>query len=213
MPTFEQEWISPILEVYKKRKITEEYTVILGLNPMGQAVCRRLYENMPFETVFVFNSPSFSTWNRYPVEIKPPVIPVQAMVSEDLMIIFGDVFVKEYEWMTDMLFFLRGHVPTRFVVGMVSYDGPTVGQVISKKGERLLKRMNIPMGRSDFYDGLTAPMISLGSTTSLDPVVLFIEQANVGEFALQVDSVTIYEEQVEMTLNLLKEGLDFNLTL
>ncbi len=213
MPTYEQEWISPILEVYKKRKITEEYTVILGLNPLGQAVCRRLYENIPFETAFVFNSPSFSSWNRYPADIKPPVIPVQAMVSEDLMIIFGDVFIKEYEWMTDLLFFLRGHVPSRFVIGLVSYDGPSVGQVISKKGERLLQRMNVPVGRSDFYDGLTAPLISLGPVTSLDPVILFIEQTNVGEFALQVDSVTIYEEQVESSINILKAGFDFQLAL
>ncbi|MFW9919563.1 MAG: hypothetical protein ACFFED_08190 [Candidatus Thorarchaeota archaeon] len=213
MPTFEQEWISPILEVYKKRKISEEYTIILGLNPLGQAVCRRLYENLPFETIFVFNSPSFSTWNRYPADMKPPVIPVQAMVSEDLMIIFGDVFVKEYEWMTDMLFFLRGHVPSRFVVALVSYDGPTVGQVISKKGERLLHRMKIPMGRSDFYDGLSAPLISLGPTTNLDPVILFVEQTNMGEFALQVDSVTIYEEQVSATLDMLKAGFDFHLAI
>lgn len=212
MPTFEQEWISPILEVYKKRKITDEYTILLGLNPLGQAVCRRIYENIPFETVFVFNSPSFSTWNRYPTDIKPPVIPVQAMVSEDLMIIFGDVYIKEYEWMTDLLFFLRGHVPSRFIIGMVSYDGPNVGQVISKKGERLLKRMNLPLGRSDFYDGLSAPLISLGPTANLDPVILFIEQSSVGEFAVQVDNVTIYEDQIESTIDILKAGLDINIT-
>jgi hypothetical protein len=36
MPAFEQEWISPILEVYKKRKIEDTHTVILGLNAIGQ---------------------------------------------------------------------------------------------------------------------------------------------------------------------------------
>jgi hypothetical protein len=208
MPTFEQEWISPILEVYKKRRITDEYTIILGLNPIGQAVCRKIYETLPFETVFIFNSPNFSIWNRYPAEIKPPVVPVQAMVSNDLMIIFGDIVVREYEWVTDMLFFLRGHVPSRFVIALQSYDGPSVGQALSKKGERLLQRMGLPLGRSDFYDGLAAPIISLGPTTSMDPVVLFVEQTTSGEFLLQADDSAIYSEQVENTLDMLVKGLD-----
>lgn len=208
MPTFEQEWISPILEVYKKRRITDEHTIILGLNPIGQAVCRKIYETLPFETVFIFNSPNFSTWNRYPAEIKPPVVPVQAMVSEGLMIIFGDIVVREYEWVTDMLFFLRGHVPSRFVIALQSYDGPSVGQVLSKKGERLLQRMGVPVGRSDFYDGLAAPLISLGPTASLDPVILFVEQTTSGEFILQADDIAIYSEQIENTLDMLVKGLD-----
>ncbi|MFW9908075.1 MAG: hypothetical protein ACFFEF_05830 [Candidatus Thorarchaeota archaeon] len=209
MPTFEQEWISPILEVYKKRKITEEYTVLLGLNPIGQSICRSLYELIPFETVLVFNSPSFSTWNRYPVDIKPPVIPVQGMISEDLMIVFGDVIVKEYEWVTDMLFYLRGNVPSRFVIALSSYEGPTVGQVLSNKGERLLKRMGVPIGRSDFYDGLIAPLISLGPTLNLDPVVLFLEEREMGEVKIQIDDTIIYSEQIEDALSLLEKGLDF----
>ncbi len=208
MPTFEQEWISPILEVYKKRRITDEYTIILGLNPIGQAVCRKLYETLPFETVFIFNSPNFSTWNKYPAEIKPPVVPVQAMICEDLMIIFGDIVVREYEWVTDMLFFLRGHVPSRFVIALQSYDGPSVGQVLSRKGERLLQRMGVPVGRSDFYDGLAAPLISLGPTTGIDPVILFVEQTTSGEFILQADDMAIYSEQIENTLDMLVKGLD-----
>ena len=208
MPTFEQEWISPILEVYKKQKVTDEYSVILGLNPIGQAVCRKLYETLPFETVFIFNSPNFSTWNRYPAEMKPPVVPVQAMASDDLMIVFGDIVVREYEWVTDMLFFLRGHVPSRFVIAFQSYDGPSVGQVLSKEGERLLHRMGVPAGRSDFYDGLAAPLISLGPTISLDPVIIFVEQTTSGEFILQADDVAIYSEQIENALDMLVKGLD-----
>ncbi|MHA2158783.1 MAG: hypothetical protein ACXABE_07770, partial [Candidatus Thorarchaeota archaeon] len=157
MTTYEQEWISPILEVYKKRKISETYSIILGLNPLGQALCRTLYMNNEFETVLLFSSPAFSSWNRYPVDVKPPVVPVHGMIAEDLMIIFGDVMIREHDWMTDMLFYLRGHVPTRFVVALTTHEGPTCGQVLSKKGDRLLKRMNIPIGRSDFYDGITAP--------------------------------------------------------
>ena len=67
---------------------------ILGLNPIGQSLCRQLYENNEFETVLIFNSPSFSVWNRYPTEVKPPIIPVHGMINGDLMIIFGDVLVK-----------------------------------------------------------------------------------------------------------------------
>ncbi|OLS30813.1 MAG: hypothetical protein ThorAB25_07370 [Candidatus Thorarchaeota archaeon AB_25] len=211
MPTFEQEWISPILEVYKKRKITENYSVILGLNPLGQALCRKLYENNEFETVLLFNSPAFSSWNRYPIDLKPPVVPVHGMVTEDLMIIFGDVMFKEYDWMTDLLFYLRGNVPTRFVISLMSHDGPTCGQVLSKKGDRLLKRMEIPLGRSDYYDGITAPLISAGSAAGLDPVVLFFEESRDREIILQVNEVTVTQGDVDEALMRLKSGLDFQL--
>jgi hypothetical protein len=211
MPTFEQEWISPILEVYKKRKITESYSVILGLNPMGQALCRRLYENNEFETVLLFSSPAFSAWNRYPVDLKPPVVPVHGMVAEEMMIIFGDVMIKEYDWMTDLLFYIRGNVPTRFVFSVMTHDGPTCGQVYSKKGDRLLKRMKVPLGRADFYDGTTAPLISAGSAAGLDPVVLFLEESRGREIILQVDEIAITQADVDEALMLLKNGLDFNL--
>jgi hypothetical protein len=211
MPTFEQEWISPILEVYKKRKITENYSVILGLNPLGQALCRKLYENNEFETILLFNSPAFSSWNRYPIDLKPPVVPVHGMIAEELMIIFGDVMFKEYDWMTDLLFYLRGNVPTRFVISLMCHDGPTCGQVLSKKGDRLLKRMEIPLGRADYYDGITAPLISAGSAAGLDPVVLFLEESRDREIILQVNEVTVTQGDVDDALMRLKRGLDFQL--
>jgi hypothetical protein len=211
MPDFEQEWISPILEVYKKGKVTENYTVILGLNPLGQILCRQLYENNIFETVLVFGSPSFSVWNRYPTSVKPPVVPVQGMINGDLMIIFGDVVIREYEWVTDMLFYLRGNVPTRFVIALQSYDGPTCAQVMSSKGDRLLKRMKVPLGRSDFYDGLTAPLISVGPVAGLDPVVMFLDATEGGEVVLQVDDDTVFQEQVNSAYALLDEGLNLNM--
>ncbi|MFX1481715.1 MAG: hypothetical protein ACFFCP_00850 [Promethearchaeota archaeon] len=209
---FEQEWISPILEVYKKRKITEKYTVILGLNPLGQALCRKFYENNEFETVLLFNSPAFSSWNRYPIDLKPPVVPIQGMVAEDLMIIFGDVIIKEYDWMPDLLFYLRGNVPTRFVIALLIHDGPTCGQVLSKEGDRLLKRMDVPLGRSDFYDGITAPLISAGSVAGLDPVILFLEASREREILLQIGDITITEADVEDAHMLLKMGLGFQLS-
>ncbi|MFX1368460.1 MAG: hypothetical protein ACFFAY_07690 [Promethearchaeota archaeon] len=212
MPDFEQEWISPILEVYKKRKLTESFSVILGLNPMGQALCRQLYESNTFDTVLVFNSPAFSVWNRYPAEVKPPVVPVQGMVNDDLMLIFGDIVIREYEWVPDMLFYLRGNVPTRFVFALQSYDGPTCGQVMSSKGDRLLKRMKVPLGRSDFYDGLSAPLMSLGPVAGLDPVVVFLESSPGGEVVLQVDEVTICQEDIEAAYALLDNGLSLNMT-
>lgn len=208
---FEQEWVSPILEVYKKRKIEETFTVILGLNPMGQAVCRYLYERNNFETVLIFNSPAFSTWNRYPVDGKAPVVPVHGMVNDDTMLIFGDVMVKEYDWMTDLLFYLRGNVPTRFVISLVSHEGPTCGQVLSKKGDRLLKRMEVPIGRADFYDGVAAPLISAGSVAGLDPVVLFIEEHQDQDLILQVDDVAVFQSEVDNALEILDKGLDMNL--
>ncbi len=211
VPEFEQEWISPILEVYKKRKITDTYTVILGLNPIGQALCRNLYENNEFETILLFNSPAFSSWNRYPVDLKPPVVPVHGMVAEDLMIVFGDVMIREFEWMTDMLFYIRGNVPTRFVVSILTHDGPTCGQVLSKKGNRLLNRMEIPLGRSDFYDGVTAPLISAGSAAGLDPVVLFLEESKDREIILQVDEIAVSQSEVNEARMYLKKGLDFQL--
>ncbi len=211
MPTFEQEWISPILEVYKKRKITETYSVILGLNPMGQALCRKFYELDEFETVLLFNSPAFSSWNRYPVDVKPPVVPVHGMVTEDLMIIFGDVMIKEYDWITDLLFYLRGNVPTRFVISLMIHDGPTCGQVLSKKGDRLLKRMDVPLGRSDFYDGVTAPLISAGMAAGLDPVILFLEESRNKEVILQVDEVRVTQAELDEAHVLLSKGLDINL--
>ncbi len=211
MPTFEQEWVSPILEVYKKRKITETYSVVLGLNPIGQALCRRLYENNDFETVLLFNSPAFSSWNRYPIDLKPPVVPVHGMVAEDLMIIFGDVMIKEYDWMTDMLFYLRGNVPTRFVISLMTHDGPTCGQVLSKKGDRLLKRMDVPLGRADFYDAITAPLISAGNAAGLDPVVIFLEESKDRDILLQIDDITITQADVEEAHMLLQRGLEFQL--
>jgi len=213
MPTFEQEWISPILEVYKKRKITETYSVILGLNPVGHAVCRQLYEKNDFESLVIFNSPAFSPWNRYPIEAKAPVVPVHAMVADNLMIIFGDVMIKEYDWMTDLLFYIRGHVPTRFVVSIITHDGLTCGQVLSKSGDRLLKRMDVPLGRSDFYDGITAPLISVGSVAGLDPVILFLEESKDQELVLQVNDISVFQSEVDLALELLERGLDLNLSL
>lgn len=211
MPTFEQEWISPILEVYRKRKITETHSIILGLNPIGQALCRNLYEHNNFETVLLFNSPAFSSWNRYPVDLKPPVVPIHGMVTDDLMIIFGDVLIREFDWMTDMLFYIRGNVPSRFVISIMTHDGPTCGQVFSKKGNRLLKRMEIPLGRSDYYDSVTAPLISSGNAMGLDPVVLFLEESKDKEVILQVDDVTVYQSEVDEARMFLEKGLDFQL--
>jgi hypothetical protein len=211
MVDFEQEWISPILEVYKKDTRLEEVSIILGLNPIGQSICRRLYEHNTFETVLVFNSPSFSTWTRYPTEIKPPVVPVQAMTSGDLMLIFGDVLIREYEWVTDMLFYLRGKVPTRFVIALMTHDAATCGQVMSSKGNRLLKRMEVPLGKSDFYDGLTAPLLSIGLIAGLDPVALFLERASETEHILQVDDTTVHQGDIEIGLGLLDKGIGLNM--
>jgi hypothetical protein len=208
---FEQEWVSPILEVYKKRKIEESYSVILGLNPLGQALCRYLYEKNNFETVLIFNSPAFSTWNRYPVDVKPPVVPVHGMVTDDIMLIFGDVMIKEYDWMTDMLFYLRGNVPTRFVISLLTHEGSTCGQVLSKKGDRLLKRMEIPIGRADYYDGITAPLVSAGQVAGLDPVILFMEKSQDQNLILQIDDVSISQSEVDSALELLEKGIDLNL--
>ncbi|MHA1951941.1 MAG: hypothetical protein ACW99G_22755 [Candidatus Thorarchaeota archaeon] len=208
MPTFEQEWVSPILEIYKKRKITDTYSVILGLNPLGQALCRTLYQKNEFETVLILNSPAFSSWNRYPVDMKPPVVPVHGMISDDLMIIFGDVMIREYDWMTDLLFYLRGNVPSRFVFALATHDGPTCGQILSKKGDRLLKRMNIPLGRSDFYDGISAPLVSAGSAAGLDPVIMFLEESRDSEIILQVEEIAVAQANVDEALMLLKQGLD-----
>ena len=213
MAPFDQEWISPILEAYKKDKITDTYTVILGLNPIGQALCRRMYESDHFETLLVFNSPQFSTWNRYPVDVKPPVVPVQGMVCDDLMIIFGDVFIRDYEWVPDMLFYIRGNVPTRFTVALMTYEGPTCGQVLSSKGERLLKRMEIPLGRPDFYDGLTAPLISVGPVAGLDPIVVFLEESLEKEVILQVDEIGISQDEVDRALTTLMKGLELKINI
>ncbi len=209
---FEQEWVSPVLEVYKKRKIEETYTVILGLNPLGQALCRHLYERNQFESVLIINSPAFSSWNRYPVDVKAPVVPVHAMVSDEIMLIFGDVMIKEFDWMTDLLFYLRGNVPTRFVVSVVSHEGPTCGQALSKKGDRLLKRMDVPIGRADFYDGVAAPLISAGSVAGLDPVVLFLEESQDQELVLQIDDVSVYQSEIDYIAELLEKGLDMTLS-
>jgi hypothetical protein len=211
MVDFEQEWISPILEVYKKDTQINEVSIILGLNPIGQSICRRLYEHNTFETVLVFNSSSFSTWTRYPTEMKPPVIPVQAMISDDLMLIFGDAIIREYEWATDMLFYLRGKVPTNFVIALLTHDAATCGQVMSSKGNRLLKRMGVPLGKSDFYDGLAAPLLSIGPVAGLDPAVLFLERSAETEPILQVDDITIHQGDVDKGLALLDKGLDLNM--
>ncbi|UCE09192.1 MAG: hypothetical protein JSW61_09440 [Candidatus Thorarchaeota archaeon] len=211
MPTFEQEWLSPILEVFSKRKLEDPLSIILGLNPLGQALCRQLYEEVHFETVLIFNSPSFSTWNRYPVTVKPPVVPVHGMINDELMLIFGDVLIKDYEWVTDMLFYIRGNVPSRFVIAMMTYDGRTCGQVLSKKGGRLLERMDIPLGQSDYYDGLTAPLLSLGPPADLDPVVLFLEAALDREILYQIGDIAISFDEVERSRILLNKGLDLRL--
>jgi hypothetical protein len=209
MSTFEQEWVSPILEVYKKRKLVDRYNVILGLNPLGQVLCRGLYEEQDFETVLVINSPSFSGWNRYPTDVKPPVVPLHAMINDELMIIFGDVFIREFEWVPDLLFYLRGNVPSKFMIAMMTHDGPTCGQVISARGERLLKRMGVPIGRADFYDGVTAPLISLGNVAGLDPVIIFLEKSFGSEVIFQADEISVSEEDVQKARMILEEGLRF----
>jgi hypothetical protein len=208
MPGFEQEWISPILEVYKKGKITGRYLVILGLNPLGQMLCRHLYERNTFETVLVFNAPSFAVWNRYPADVKPPVIPVQGMVADDIMLLFGDVIIREYEWVPDLLFYLQSNVPTETVVALMAHNGPTCGQVFSSKGESLLKKMEVQIGRSDFYDGLIAPLLSVGPVAELDPVVIFLEESTEKEILLQVDDTTVCAGEVERALHLLEVGLN-----
>jgi hypothetical protein len=71
--------------------------------------------------------------------------------------------------------------------------------------------MDVPLGRSDFYDGVSAPLISAGSAAGLDPVVLFLEESRKGEVLLQVDDVTVTQEDVDEALSILKNGLDFNL--
>ncbi len=207
MSTFEQEWVSPILEVYKKRKITEEYSVILGLNPVGQALCRHLYERNDFETVLLFNSPAFSSWSRYPADLKPPVVPVHGMVADELMLVFGDIIIKEHDWMTDLLFYIRGNVPTRFVISLMTHDGLTCAQVTSKKGERLLRRMDVPLGRADFYDSVSAPLISAGTAAGLDVVILFLESIS-DEVLLQIDDETVTRGEVEAGLSLILRGLN-----
>ena len=211
MSMFKQEWISPVLEVYKKRKIEETYTVILGLNPLGQALCRHLYERNNFESVLIFNSPAFSSWNKYPVDAKAPVVPIHGMVNDEIMLIFGDVMIKEFDWMTDLLFYLRGNVPTKFVISMVSHDGQTCGQVFSKKGDRLLKKMDIPIGRADYYDGVTAPLISAGNVAGFDPVVLFIEENQNEDLVLQIDYVSVFQSEINQAIELLEKGLTLNL--
>ena len=212
MPSFEQEWISPILEVYKKRKIEDTHTVILGLNAIGQTLCRQLYERGSYETVLVFNSPSFSTWNRYPVIGKPPVVPVHGMISDELMLVFGDVLIREYEFVTDLLFYIQGNVPTRFIIALMTHEGPTCGQVLSSKGARLLKRMSIPSGRADFYDGVCAPLISLSDAADIDPVVLFLESFPDSGVIIQVDESIVNQEEVDLARSLLKKGLNLQLT-
>ncbi|NWF97221.1 MAG: hypothetical protein HXY34_13875 [Candidatus Thorarchaeota archaeon] len=207
MTLFEQEWVSPILEVYKKRRLTENPTVILGLNPLGHAVCRRIYESLDLETVFVFNSSSFSVWNRYPSGVKPPVVPVHGMTSEDLMIVFGDVFVKEYEWVTDMLFYLMKNVNCRFVLAFQGYEGPTCAQTTSEKGTRLAKRMGLSEGAIEFFDGLTAPLISLSKPAGVDTVAVFVETMTGSELIYQVDDVAVTEEEILTALSLLEKGL------
>lgn len=211
MTTFEQEWVSPILEVFKKGEISETYSVILGLNPLGQAVCRRIYERKEFETALVFNSPSFSVWNRYPIASKPPVIPVHGMVSDELMLIFGDVLIREYEWVTDLLFYLRGNVPTRFVFAFQGHDQPTCGQVLTKGAGRILSKMDIPSGQSDFYDGLTAPLISIAGPADLDPIVVFLETTEASELLLQTDETTVTQADVDNVMELLERALNIRL--
>ncbi len=211
MSDFEQEWISPILEAYKKGDITGNYTVILGLNPLGQMLCRQLYERNTFETLLVFNAPAFAVWNRYPADVKPPVVPVQGMVARKAMLIFGDIVIREYEWVPDLLFYLQQNVPTRFVIALMAHDGPTCGQVVSKKGEALLKKMEVPLGRSDFYDGLLAPLLSVGPVAGLDPVVLFLEESTEKEVLLQVDDITVSAGEVERAIHLLDTGLNLSL--
>jgi hypothetical protein len=110
-----------------------------------------------------------------------------------------------------MLFFIRGNVPTRFVVAMMTHDGPTCGQVLSKKGDRFLRRMGIPLGRSDYYDGITAPLISAGSAAGLDPVVLFLEESKDREIIFQVDEIGVSRTEVDEARMFLKKGLDFQL--
>lgn len=212
MSEFEQEWISPILEVYKKREIKQEYSVILGLNPLGQAICRRIYQDNSFESLLVFNSSSFSTWNRYPTDMKPPVIPIHALAAGEIMLIFGDVFIRDHEWIPDLLFYLRGNVPSRFVFGMMSHEAASCGQILSKKGGRLLERMDLPLGYGDYYDGVTGPLLSLATPTSIDPVIMFLEAHPSSDIVLQIDEKTVTEEDVVSAIDLLEKGLDLRLT-
>ncbi len=199
--------MSPILEVYQQDEITGTYTVVLGLNPLGQALCRRLYDCRQFETVLLYNSPQFSTWNRYPGGPRPPVVPVHGMVSGDLMIVFGDVMVSDYEWATDLLFHIHKNVNTRSVIAAMTHDGPTCGLALTPDGGKLLDRMGVPVGMPDFYDGLVAPLISVGGVIGLDVVALFIEATDGGTVLLQTDYTTVTEEEVDAFGEILTMGL------
>ena len=196
------------MEVYKKREIEGSFNVILGLNPIGQVLCRRLFDEMDFETVLVFNSPQFTTWNRYPADIKPPVVPVQGMVSDDLMIVFGDIMIKDYEWVTDMLFYLRGNVPVRMLIAFMTHEGLTCGTVLSSMGERMLGKMAMARGHADFYDGLVGPLMSLGNVADLDTLVVFLEHGLEREVVLQVDELSVSQDEVDRAYAIVSKGLE-----
>jgi hypothetical protein len=95
------------------------------------------------------------------------------------------------------------------MIAMMTHDGPTCGQVISARGERLLKRMGVPIGRADFYDGVTAPLISLGNVAGLDPVIIFLEKSFGSEVIFQADEISVSEEDVQKARMILEEGLRF----
>ncbi|MFW9975414.1 MAG: hypothetical protein ACFFDQ_09135, partial [Candidatus Thorarchaeota archaeon] len=82
---------------------------------------------------------------------------------------------------------------------------------LSKKGDRLLKRMDVPLGRSDFYDAITAPLISAGNAAGLNPVVIFLEESKDRNILLQIDDITVTQADVEEAHMLLQRGLEFQL--
>jgi hypothetical protein len=83
---------------------------------------------------------------------------------------------------------------------------------MTEKGNRLLKRMEIPLGRADFYDGLTAPLISVGGVADLDPVVIFLEEDVEKDVILQVDEIAVGTDEVARARDLLVKGLDLRLS-
>jgi hypothetical protein len=94
----------------------------------------------------------------------------------------------------------------------MTHEGPTCGQVLSSKGDRLLKKMSIPLGRADFYDGICAPLISLSDAAGIDPVVLFLESFPDSGIVIQIDESIVNQEEVNLARSLLEKGLNLHLT-
>ncbi len=94
--------------------------------------------------------------------------------------------------------FQRDSIPPRFIIALITHEGPSCEQLVTSRGDRLLKRRSTPLGRADFHDGVCAPLISMNEVSDIDFEVRFLEPFPNNGVVVQTDGSTVNQKEVDV---------------